>query len=352
MAAEISPQQPPQELLFARNAEYEYCGNPDVFVAMHVKQQLLKEQKFEEAAKYRIGVICEGGGHAVSNEEGPMEEFSERAYFEDGVIDVVAGASGGSVVMINAVVGNKNAEKIFEENCENNFFNPRNMLRPTNGRRGLINFSGFRASLERHSAQLDTLKQAKPEMYAYVVDGSTGEQRRINIKELPEQKNLNDVIFASCCIPVVGDLKFGHIDGVAHIDGGLPGIDVGQFVKDFNLTHVLLLRSFPINRSEQERRAAHAFHKLSQLPGVRGNTSLREGLSSYKKGMENLARTFLLQWTEDDLALGIFAPQERVVDVVCMDMKKIRSAISRSRQAMKTLLEEHLPPIPFPQQVK
>ena len=338
MAAELVPHQPDREILFALDPEYCFRGNPEVITALPYKQQLLKEGKIEEASKIRIGLVCDGGGQAVCNETGAMEEFFERGYF-DGVVDVVLGASGGAVVMANAVPGNRGGEKIFEENCKNDFFNPRNVIRGINGRRGMVNFSGFRTTLDTYSAKLEDLKAQKTDMYVLVVDGKTGEQKRLNIKDLPDQKTLNDVLLASCCMPVIGDLKSGEIDGVSHIDGGLPGIDVGKFVKDFNLTHVLVLRSHPIEDAFHNARMAHAFDAVSKIPLLRRNTSIREGLSSFKKGMDNLSRTLMLHWTNEEIAMGIFAPKEKIVDILCMDAKRIYTTIRKSQEGMKKLLE-------------
>lgn len=348
MAAEFAPPQPsgdpqPQfEILPNSLPKYEFRGNTDVFVALQRKAQFLREGRVEEAAQYRIGVVCDGGGQAVCNETGAMEEFYDRGFF-DGAIDVVIAASGGAVVMANAVPGNKDGERIFEENCNNDFFNPRNVLRVVNGQRGVINFSGYRATLDKYSVSLDSLKEKKTDMYVMVVDSKTGEQKRINLKELPSQKALNDVLFASCCMPVLGDLKSGDIDGVAHIDGGLPGLDVEQFVKDFDLTHVLVLRSHPIEGSQEERQKAHILHALSRIPGVRRNVAIREGLGAFKNGMDTLGRTFRLHFTHEHLALGMFAPMEKTVDILCMNYGRIHAAMRGSRLVMKQLLDENRP---------
>src|SRR6185312_14070669 len=98
--------------------EFHLYGGVGVLQAMLKKQDLLRQGRLEEAAQIRIGVLCEGGGHAVANEVGAITTLFERGMF-DGVVDVVVGASGGGIVATYGVLGDRRGHQLFKNNCDN-----------------------------------------------------------------------------------------------------------------------------------------------------------------------------------------------------------------------------------------
>lgn len=309
-----------QEILHVPN-EHKLYGREEMLERMLFKSQLIKEGRLDEAAKIKIIVYFDGGGQAVATEVGWGRKLFELGSFHDGTIDIVIGASGGSVVATHSVIGDVGATKIFEENCKNKFVGVGNMRKY--GR--LVDFEGFGDTLRQFPLDKEELQKVKSQVYVVTTDTETGQRKFFDMKKVEDPEA---ILHASCLIPFVGNKKHVAIEGRAHNDGALGGMPTDIF-DEFSYTDSLAICCFPQEETSLQKRINDMWELVSRpLPPI-----YRAALASGVNGRRARQEMYMRHWREDpdDPVFHLMvAPAKAQVGTYAMDFKALTYAMEDS----------------------
>lgn len=301
------------------------------------KEQLLQAGRLEEAAKIRIGVYFQGGGQAVAEEVGFVEQLYKRGWFHNGVIDAVVGGSGGSLIAVFGVTGNSNGIDILERNCKKGLANIGTLRRDGKP----VDFKTVREVIAETMPDSGEIEKASTKVFVLTYNNATQKREAHDLAGMTREEQVQHV-FASCLIPDVGNISHVEIDGVAHNDGDMGGVPL-EILDALDLSDCLIIGSGPVMPSSLEEKMSEVLHGMSRFAR---NAASKVGLASFSDTQAVMSEMWMRHWTnvgEDGqprVRYGFVGPRKRWLDLFSSDWGFIQKRIASSRMSARALIGE------------
>lgn len=322
----------PQELHHALEGRF-----GEIIGRATLKENLLAAGRLEEAAKIRIGVYFQGGGQSVAEEIGFVEQMHKRGWFHNGVIDVVVGGSGGSLIAVFGVAGNSKGINILEKNCERGLLNMGTLRR--DGRP--VDFKTVHQAIKDNIPDVTELGKASARVLVLTFNTVTKKREAHDIADM-DQDELVQHVFASCLIPDVGNIPHVEINGVAHNDGDMGGVPL-EILDTLDLTDCLIIGSAPVMPSSFEDKISGVLHSMSRFAR---NSASQAGLASWIDTHTAMSEMWMRHWQhvgedgEPRVRYGFVGPVKRWLDLFTSDWGLIQKRIASSRISARRLIGE------------